>query len=311
MNKPEEPSEADCCHSDCALCVFEIYKIQLKKWEDAKSLDDNVTSRPDLISETIFKPFVLTNIVFLSRDIRMHWFKPFSDSIEPNSVLPYNPGQHFVIRCYLDLSDNKSIYYNTDFDSADDSKINKITRPYTVIPQSEENCCFKIVIKLYDGGLMSEYFRKLNIGDITYWRGPYGDFTYEPNTFSNVLMLCMGTGIVPMYAVIKKILDNENDFSCMQLLYGVRNGSDIIFRDELCHFASYWNFKFTYYVSEAEIHTIKKKYCETLIQGRINKTTINDKLKEDTLALVCGSEDFNSTMKLYLIDSKIKDIYIF
>ena len=33
--RPQPPDESECCHSDCALCVFTLYERRLERWEQA------------------------------------------------------------------------------------------------------------------------------------------------------------------------------------------------------------------------------------------------------------------------------------
>ena len=33
--RPEPPGEEECCHSDCALCVFTLYERRLERWQQA------------------------------------------------------------------------------------------------------------------------------------------------------------------------------------------------------------------------------------------------------------------------------------
>ncbi|MDP3859927.1 MAG: oxidoreductase-like domain-containing protein [Stagnimonas sp.] len=33
--RPQMPGEEECCHSDCALCVFTLYERRLERWEQA------------------------------------------------------------------------------------------------------------------------------------------------------------------------------------------------------------------------------------------------------------------------------------
>ena len=31
--RPEPPGEDDCCHSDCPVCVFDLYERALERWQ--------------------------------------------------------------------------------------------------------------------------------------------------------------------------------------------------------------------------------------------------------------------------------------
>lgn len=43
--RPEPPGEAECCHSDCALCVFTLYERRLERWQQAQA--ERASPAPD------------------------------------------------------------------------------------------------------------------------------------------------------------------------------------------------------------------------------------------------------------------------
>lgn len=71
---------------------------------------------------------------------------------------------------------------------------------------------------------------RLAIGDTIDVKGPLGEFVYTaPGVYDHgkrknqkvtkISMIAGGTGITPMYQVIKAILKNKDDKTQMQLLY--------------------------------------------------------------------------------------------
>jgi nitrate reductase (NAD(P)H) len=84
---------------------------------------------------------------------------------------------------------------------------------------------------------------KLEIGDFVEVRGPIGHFHYtRPGHFLNhkhegeadrINMIAGGTGITPMYQVMKEILSNPADTSSLRLLYANQTEEDILIRREL------------------------------------------------------------------------------
>ena len=83
----------------------------------------------------------------------------------------------------------------------------------------------------------------LAIGDFVEVRGPIGHFHYtRPGHFINhkhegeasrINMIAGGTGITPMYQVMKEILANPADTTQLRLLYANQTEGDILIRDEL------------------------------------------------------------------------------
>uniref|UniRef100_R4G3M8 NADH-cytochrome b5 reductase n=1 Tax=Rhodnius prolixus TaxID=13249 RepID=R4G3M8_RHOPR len=269
LNKPEEPSQEDCCQNGCNPCVFDIYQNQLKLWEENRG---HTNSRAAAVQ----------------------------DSNDTVGVLPFKAGQYVALR-----------FENASKEPAFE------TRDYTIVTDKDEqvNGSFQVLIKLYNPSRTSEYIKTLQEGSITYWRGPLGDFEYKPNKYRHVLMICMGTGIAPMYAIIKEILNNESDESVIKMMFGCRNPSEIIFREQLCRLSAHWNFNYICYLSE-DYSPKDKKYSETFVHGKISEEHIQSCLKlslENLQVLICGTKKFNNEVLSYLITNGVPkaNIYMF
>ena len=128
-------------------------------------------------------------------------------------------------------------------------------RPYTPtspVGQDEENGTVEFVIKIYRkgenklfpmGGVMSQYLESLKEGDSIQMKGPAGHILYYGNGVFNidgksievnqVAMVAGGTGITPMYQLIKAILKNPKDKTEMMLLYSNHSNEDTLLMPEL------------------------------------------------------------------------------
>lgn len=94
-----------------------------------------------------------------------------------------------------------------------------------------------------NGGKMSQMLDSLDIGDTVDIKGPVGEIVYlEPGQFliknkprnaSKLAMLAGGTGITPMYQVIKAVLSNPLDKTELSLIYANQTEEDILLRDEV------------------------------------------------------------------------------
>ncbi|GME83514.1 unnamed protein product [Ambrosiozyma monospora] len=92
---------------------------------------------------------------------------------------------------------------------------------------------FDLLIKVYEQGNISKYVDNLKLGETIRVRGPKGFFTYTPNMVSHFIMVAGGTGITPMYQIIKAISNNPNDNTKVTLLYGNVTEDDILLKKEL------------------------------------------------------------------------------
>lgn len=90
---------------------------------------------------------------------------------------------------------------------------------------------------------MSQLLDSLDIGDTIDIKGPVGEIVYlEPGQFlikgkprnaSKLAMLAGGTGITPMYQVIKAVLNNPSDKTECSLVYANQTLEDILLKDEV------------------------------------------------------------------------------
>lgn len=110
----------------------------------------------------------------------------------------------------------------------------EIVRSYTPTSlDTDAQGFFELLIKSYPQGNISKMFSELEIGDEIEVRGPKGFYEYAPNVFNHIGMVAGGTGISPMYQIIKAIASDPNDKTKVSLVYGNQNEEDILLKAEL------------------------------------------------------------------------------
>ncbi|KAI9292251.1 NADH-cytochrome b5 reductase 1 [Neoconidiobolus thromboides FSU 785] len=109
----------------------------------------------------------------------------------------------------------------------------QVLRSYTPTSSDEDLGHFDLVIKTYPDGMISKYVSEMKIGDTIDVRGPKGAFKYVPNQYEEFGMIAGGTGITPMYQVIKAILSNPNDKTKISLIYANVSENDILLKKDL------------------------------------------------------------------------------
>jgi nitrate reductase (NAD(P)H) len=109
---------------------------------------------------------------------------------------------------------------------------------------------------------MSQYLDSLPIGGTVKVKGPAGHVLYfgngnfsvnaQPFHISKLSMVAGGTGITPMYQLIKAILRNPEDKTKMSLIFANKTVDDILLREELDQLAKQYpnNFKLWYTVDK-------------------------------------------------------------
>lgn len=302
-----EPNKSECCGSGCNPCIFDVYEKQLKK----QTANDSSPNKNNCISTTSYSIFILTNIENDSSNSFIYTFKykkkHFEQEIDKDDEeIVFQAGQHFLLR---GTTDNENENTNKYF-----------TRAYTPILDSnlQDKKCFKVLIKLYDNGLMSNYIKTLNINSETLWRGPYCDFKINYN-IKHIFMIAQGTGIAPIFSIIHKLLDNEDCETFLKLFYCCRNVNSIYLRKKIHDLSSFWNFTYEIFLSRQEM-TIERRYNEMINNKRLDKSDFEKYIIKNNLIdvqsyqiLICGTDIFCEEIKKILNEFNILNnkIYIF
>ncbi|KAF9692827.1 hypothetical protein EKO04_008968 [Ascochyta lentis] len=172
-----------------------------------------------------FKPLKVAKIDQLSSNVFRYSFK----LPDPRDVVGLPIGQHVAIKATID---GKSV-----------------TRSYTPTSNNLDAGLLELVIKVYpDGQLTGKFFANLKVGDEVLFRGPKGAYTHTVGQCKKIGMIAGGTGITPMYQLIRAICEDEYDTTEVSLILANRSEDDILLRKELEAFARRYpkNFKLWY-----------------------------------------------------------------
>ncbi len=83
-------------------------------------------------------------------------------------------------------------------------------------------------------GRVTQALRRLNLGDLMGFRGPYGNsFPVESWRGKNLLFIAGGIALPPMRSVIQYCLDKREDYRDITIVYGARTWSDHVYKHEL------------------------------------------------------------------------------
>ncbi|OAL01616.1 hypothetical protein IQ06DRAFT_272320 [Phaeosphaeriaceae sp. SRC1lsM3a] len=161
-----------------------------------------------------FKGLKVANIQQLSPNVFRYTFKlPGSKDVVGLPI-----GQHVAIKATIDGK--------------------TVTRSYTPTSNNLDLGELSLVIKVYpDGQLTGKYFANLKVGDEVLFRGPKGAMKYESGHCKKIGMIAGGTGITPMYQLIRAICEDERDTTEVSLIFANRSEDDILLREELETFA--------------------------------------------------------------------------
>ena len=83
-------------------------------------------------------------------------------------------------------------------------------------------------------GRVTQALRRLQVGDIMGFRGPYGNtFPVDEWKGKNLLFVAGGIALPPVRSVIQYCLDRREDYGNVTIVYGARTSADLVYKKEL------------------------------------------------------------------------------
>ncbi|MEP6926527.1 MAG: 1,2-phenylacetyl-CoA epoxidase subunit PaaE [Ginsengibacter sp.] len=177
----------------------------------------------------------------------------------------------------------------------------EIRRSYSICSSPYDNELRIAVKKVYEGSFSTFACQKLKAGDILEVMPPTGAFFTEVNISNkkNYVFFAAGSGITPVISIVKTILLIEPE-SSVALVYGNRNVSSIIFKEQLEALKDKHLNRFRMY------HILSRERMEATINyGRIDAEKCRELSKLINLTAVneffiCGPEKMIFAIKEFL-----------
>lgn len=196
------------------------------------------------------------------------------------SVFQYKQGQHITLRAFVNGQE--------------------LRRSYSLCSSPLDQDEFRIAVKKIDQGLFSAFANEqLKVGDVLELMPPMGNFFTElhPAHHKQYVAFAAGSGITPLFSIIKTILRSEPN-SSFTLIYGNRNRHSIIFREELEGLKNKYidRLQILYVLSrektDAPINAghIDKEKCKLLFDKMVDVHSADD-------FFICGPEAMIFTVK--------------
>lgn len=160
-----------------------------------------------------FRPMKLVDVEQHSPDTRRFRFA-FPD---PDMVSGINVASCIVLRCK----------------GADGSDV---TRPYTPITGPNQPGFMDLLVKRYPDGKMGSHLFSMKRGETIDVKGPFEKIPYTANKYSHIGMVAGGTGITPMYQILREIALNPKDKTKVSLIYLCQGEEDVLLAEELAKF---------------------------------------------------------------------------
>ncbi|PYH75715.1 hypothetical protein BO82DRAFT_298091 [Aspergillus uvarum CBS 121591] len=197
----------------------------------------------------------------------------------PDDRLGLPTGQHIALRASI--------------------KGQSVSRSYTPISNNSDLGRIELLIKVYDQGLMTQHLAAMALGQEIEIRGPKGAMKFTPDFARHIGMIAGGTGITPMYQIIRASLDDPSNEIEITLLYANNTEGDILLRRELDTYAARFpeRFRVEYVLSrpEGEWDGRKGFVTQELIQEAFPAPA------PDTRVFLCGPPPMIEAMKGNLV----------
>ena len=124
-----------------------------------------------------------------------------------------------------------------------------IIRSYTPISEGTNKGTLDVLVKIYfdtierPGGKMTKALDAIPLGHFVDFKGPIGKFEYlgkgrceiggRPRAIKKFIMICGGSGITPIFQVLRAVLKDAEDPTTCLVLDGNRLEEDILCREDM------------------------------------------------------------------------------
>ena len=181
-------------------------------------------------------------------------------------------------------------------------------RLYSTASPPSQTDSLDFIIQILPNGVAGPFLTALNTGESITMQGPAGLFTFKDSP-KEVIMLGTGTGIAPLYAIIKDQLEVQGNTNPFYLYFGLKTCQDLYLFEELKELAEkHENLTFKLCLSREELCEVKLPEAD-LKYVKIGRVTngLEDEwqttLQKDSSTpqyYVCGSKEVVESLRGYL-----------
>ncbi|PGH14188.1 NADH-cytochrome b5 reductase 2 [Helicocarpus griseus UAMH5409] len=160
-------------------------------------------------------------------------------------------------------------------------------RPYTPISEESQPGYLELLVKQYPNGPMSTHLHNMAVGQRLDFKGPLPKYPWEANKHNHICLVAGGTGITPMYQLVRKIFSDPEDKTKVTLVFGNVKEEDILLKRE------FEDLENTYPQRFRAFYTLDEPSKEwPMGKGFINKellkTVLPEPKTENIKIFVCG-----------------------
>lgn len=188
-----------------------------------------------------------------------------------------------------------------------------VRRTYSISDARIPGAPLRVTVKRVKGGLVSNHVNdRLKPGATVDVMPPFGRFCLDPDPAARRThyFFAAGSGITPLYAMIRAVLDGE-PHSVAHLVYGNRNADTIIFRDQLSDLARQFpdRLSIDHVLSSPSLWSSFDYWR----RGRIDADAVqafidaHPPYAQDTRYYICGPGSMNGTVRSALRSLDVPD----
>jgi cytochrome-b5 reductase len=175
-----------------------------------------------------------------------------------------------------------------------------VVRSYTPISSNRDLGRLDLIIRVYPDGQLGNYLKNLEVGDEADIRGPKGAMRYRKGMAKHIGMVGGGTGITPLFQLIRAICEDKTDDTKVTLIYGNRSEADIMMREQLDRYAEDAGDQFNvYYTLDKPSENWKGG------KGHVTKELLAEKMPKpspDSKIMLCGPPGMVNATKDNLVE---------
>ena len=134
---------------------------------------------------------------------------------------------------------------------------------------------------------MSTHIHNLKPGDTLAFKGPIPKYPLAANKHEHITLIAGGTGITPMYQLIRAIFSNPADNTKVSLVFGNISEKDILLKEELEKVEKEFPQRFRAYYT-LDTPSSDWKHGKGFITKELLKTILPDPKSENIKVFVCG-----------------------
>lgn len=187
-------------------------------------------------------------------------------------------------------------------------------RPYSFSSSPEIDPLLEITVKRVSNGIVSNHINDtVKEGEIIEVMHPMGDFIVPENKeFNTVFLWGVGSGITPLFSIIKFLLSKRPEVS-VHLIYGNRSDETTIFDNIIKEKQKDYSTRFNVFHFHTRL-TVNQK-APNIIQGRINPEKVISILSKEkcveALHFICGPTGLKDSVieVLTLLNTPSENIY--